>query len=57
MSIEIKMHNVRVVSFFIWGKMRTIARETAFQTALRNCSEVVGEKVSIYMILVNGEYM
>ena len=24
---------------FIWGKMSTAARETAFQTALRNCSE------------------
>ena len=27
---------------FIWGKMRTIARETASQTALRNCSTEVG---------------
>ena len=37
---------------FIWGKMRTIARETASQIALRNCSEEVGGKVSIYVILV-----
>ena len=32
-------HNLRV-----WGKMRTIAQETAPQIALRNCSkEAVGE--------------
>ena len=42
---------------FIWGKMRTVARETAFQIALRNCSKEVGGKVSIYVILVKGEYM
>ena len=42
---------------FIWGKMRTIARETAFQIALRNCSKEVGGKVSIDVILVKGEYM
>ena len=42
---------------FIWGKMRTIARETAFQTALRNCSKEVGGKVSIHVILVKAEYM
>ena len=27
---------------FIWGKMRTIARETASQIELRNCSKEVG---------------
>ena len=37
--------------------MRTIAWETAPQIALRNCSKEVGEKVSIYVILVKGEYM
>ena len=37
--------------------MRTIARETAFQIALRNCSKEVGGKVSVYVILVKGEYM
>ena len=43
---------------FIWGKMRTIARETAIQIALRNCSKEVGvRKVSIYVILVKEEYM
>ena len=42
---------------FIWGKMRTAARETAFQIALRNCSKEVGRKVSIYVILVKGEYI
>ena len=42
---------------FIGGKMRTIAQETAFQIALRNCSKDVGGKVSIYVILVKGEYM
>ena len=34
-----------------------IARETAFQIALRSCSKEVGGKVSIYVILVKGEYM
>ena len=37
--------------------MRTIARETAFQIALRNCSKEVGGKASIYVILAKGEYM
>ena len=53
--VDLKMHNVRVVSF-IGGKMRTIAQETAFQIALRNCSKEV-KKVSIYVILVKGEYI
>ena len=34
-----------------------IAWETAFQIALRSCSKEVGGKVSIYVILVKGEYM
>ena len=42
---------------FIWGKMRTIAQETAFQIALRNCSKEVEGKISIYVILVKEEYM
>ena len=33
---------------FIWGKMRTLAWETAFQIALRNCYEEVGGR-SAYM--------
>lgn len=37
---------------FIWGKIRTIAWETASQIALRNCSEEVGRKVNLYVILV-----
>ena len=41
---------------FIWARMRTVAWETAFQIALRNCLEV-GGKVSIYVILVKREYM
>ena len=40
---------------FIWGKMKTAARETAPQIAPRNCSKEVGGKVSIYVILVKGE--
>ena len=52
-----KLHNVRVASCFIWSKMRTIAQETAFQIALTNCSKEVWGKVSIYVILVKGEYM
>ena len=38
------------------GKMRTAARETDPQIALRDCSQVAGE-VRIYMIVVKGEYM
>ena len=41
---------------FIWARMRTVAWEPASQIALRNCLEVKG-KVSIYVILVKGEYM
>ena len=37
--------------------MRTIALETAFQITLRNCLKEVGRKVSIYVILVEMEYM
>ena len=37
--------------------MRTIALETAFQIALRKCYKEAGEKVSIYVTLVKGEYM
>ena len=37
--------------------MRTIAWETVFQIALRNCFKEVGGKVSIYVILEKGEYM
>ena len=32
------------LSCFLWGKMRTVAWETAPQRALRNCSEQVGGK-------------
>ena len=49
-----KMHNMQVASLsFIWDKMRTAARETA----LRNCSQEAGRKVSVYELLVTGEYM
>ena len=34
-----KMHNLRAVSCFIWGNMRTAAREAASQIALRDCSK------------------
>ena len=37
--------------------MRTAAQETASQIALRNCSKEAGRKISIYVILVKGEYM
>ena len=37
---------------FIWGNMRTAARETAPQPALRDCSED-----SMYVILVKGKYL
>ena len=37
--------------------MRMAAWETAAQVALRNCSKEIGRKVSIYAVLVKGEYM
>lgn len=37
---------------FVWGKMRTVAQETAFHRALRNCSRDVGKRSVLYMILV-----
>jgi len=39
---------------FIWGKMKTIAQDTASQVAPRNCSKEVEKKVSIDVILVKG---
>ena len=39
---------------FMWGKMRTTAREAALQIALRNCSKEVGGKVNIYVIGEGG---
>ena len=45
---EKKKHNMRAELSFIWGKMRTIAWETAFQIALRNCSKEVGGR-SVYL--------
>ena len=39
------------------GKIRTVAWETAFQVSLVNHSQEVEEKVSIYVILVKGEYV
>ena len=41
---------------FIGARLRTVAWETAFQIALKNCLEV-GGKVSIFVILLKGEYM
>ena len=37
--------------------MRTIAPQTAYQRALKNCSKEVGGNASIYGILVKGKYM
>ena len=49
---------------FVWGKVRTVARERAPQIALRNCSKqvcvgvcVCRGVVRIYMILVKGEFI
>ena len=39
---------------FIWSKMRTIAWETAFQIALRDCSKKLGGGANIYVLLVKG---
>ena len=51
------MYNVRVVSCFIWGKMRTIAWKTTSQISLRNCSKEFRGNVSIYVTLVKWECM
>ena len=40
-----------------WTELRIVAKETAFQVALRNCSKEIGGKVSVYVILVKGECM
>ena len=40
---------------FIWGKMRTAAREAASQRALRDCSKAGGGK-SVHKVLVKGEF-
>ena len=43
------MHNVSIVSYVIFGgKMRTLVWETAFQMALRNCSQETREGASLY---------
>ena len=39
------------------GKIRTIALKTTLQIALRKCYKEAGDKVSIYVTLVKGEYM
>ena len=51
------MHNVRIVSCFIWGKMKTAAWKAACQIGLRDCSKEAlrGESI-IYKILVKGEF-
>ena len=42
---------------FIGGKVRAVAWETAFQTALRNCSKELCGRSSIYVISVKGKYV
>lgn len=42
---------------FIWGKTRTIAWETEFQIALRNCSKEVGGNFSVMYDFSEGAYM
>ena len=57
-AVDLKNMHMRVVSQVLFGgKMRTIAQETAFQIALKNCTKEVGGKVSIHVILVKGEYV
>ena len=47
---DLKMHQRESCELsFIWGKMRTIVWETAFQIALRNCSKEVGRGARIYI--------
>ena len=41
---------------FIWGKMRTAAREAASQIALRDYSKAAVGGKSIYKVLVKGEF-
>lgn len=53
-----KMHNVRIVVEFIWGKMRTAAWEECIPNSSMKYSsskEVMGER-SIYMIFVKEEF-
>ena len=51
-------HNVRVTNQVLFkGKMRTISQKTAPQIVLKNCSKKVNRVVSIYAILLKGEYV
>ena len=50
-----KTDNVRGMTSVIFGDLlRTIARETASQRALRNCSKEVDGEVSIYIQFAKG---
>ena len=49
------MHNMRV-KFYLGQNKDTAAWKTESQIALRNCSKEAGRKVSMYVILVKGEY-
>ena len=52
-----KTHKVRVVSCFIWGKMRTAVQQTTPQIALRNCSKETGPGGEDVWILMKGQYI
>ena len=53
-----KLQKKRAVNQVLFGsKIKTIARETPSQIALRNYSKESGGMVSIYIILLKGEYM
>ena len=59
-SLLCKMHNMRDASSVLFGAMRTVARETAFQIVMKNCPREVEEKGwgrSVYVILVKRESM
>ena len=56
-STEKNIHHESRELSFIWGKMRTAAKETAPQIALRNCSKEARGKDSIYVILVKGVHV
>ena len=46
---------MRVVSSFIWGKIRAVAWETATQIALRDCSKEVKRGARIHRSFVTKD--
>ena len=51
------MHNMRIMSCFIWGQNKDHSLGDSISDTSEKLLQRVGRKVSIYVILVKGEYM